>query len=382
MCDARFAVARIINQAPIATDATAPLEQEVVVAESALRSDKPMVTFGSYSVVKLVGHRGRIWGTMGVGGVHADGVGQRLIAIGRQLTRWLELTETARVWKEKAELYGPLVEEAVVAVYSIRNGRFSYVNQKFADTLGYTKEEILAFASFAEIVAEDERDRVREIVRSRQAGEHRDLRYVTRICRRNGSLIDAEVHGSVADVEGDRLVIGAAVDVTARETADKLIREREEFLRVLTDNIADVVLIDARGIVTYISGSIENVLGYTVAERQGKKAFDTIHPEDRSALAAHLNACAGSDRLDRAEYRFRHKNGSWRVLQLHGTNLLDHPHIRGWLITAADVTDRRRLEQELEQLNRLTSLGRLSAQVAHEFNNVMMGIQTPVDLIR
>jgi two-component system cell cycle sensor histidine kinase/response regulator CckA len=195
--------------------------------------------------------------------------------------------------------------------------------------------------------------------------------------------MQAEIHGSIADIEGDRLVIGVALDVTEKQKALKKIREQEEFLRVLTENIADVLLIvDESRNLTYISGSIETVLGYKVEERQGKKAFETIHPEDRPALDDRLTAFAASGRFDRAAYRFRHKDGSWRILELSGSNLLDNPQIRGWLITASDITDRRRLEQEMEQLNRLTSLGRLSAQVAHEFNNVMMGIQTPVDLIR
>lgn len=73
---------------------------------------------------------------------------------------------------------------------------------------------------------------------------------------------------------------------------------------------------------------------------------------------------------------------SWRTLKVIGSNLLGHPQIRGLVLILHDITDRKRMEQELGQLHRLTSLGRLSAQVAHEFNNVMMGIQPIVEAIR
>jgi two-component system cell cycle sensor histidine kinase/response regulator CckA len=83
-----------------------------------------------------------------------------------------------------------------------------------------------------------------------------------------------------------------------------------------------------------------------------------------------------------AEYRFQHANRSWRVLEVVGTNLLHDGRIDGLVVRLRDITERRRLEQELAQLHRLTSLGRLSAQVAHEFNNVLMGIQPAVDVMR
>jgi len=362
LCGAKYAVARIDDLPPIATDGAAPPGPES-------------------SEVKLIDSRGRIRGTLTVGGNRLND--SQLAAIGRQLIKTLELNDAAQTWKRDLDQIRPLVDEALVAIYSIRNGRFSYVNSKFAEVLGYSREELLALDSFTDLIVEEERDRVREMVRRRFDGHVREVRYVTKIRKRDGGILDAEIHGTVADVEDGRLVIGTAFDVTAQLAAEKQLREREEFFRIIMENIADIILIvDEDGILRYISGSVENVVGHSVSEREGRKAFETIHPEDADALATHLKAFAASERLENAAFRFRHKNGSWRILELHGTNLLRHPQIRGWLIKASDITDRKRLEQELEQLNRLTSLGRLSAQVAHEFNNVMMGIQTPVDIIR
>jgi len=365
LCGAKYAIARIDERAPISSDDAALTDQH------------------SYSLaaVDLIDSSKRARGSLIiVGGSASD---SQLSAIARQLMTIVELNDGAQASKQAYEEMRPLVDEALVAIYSIRNGRFSYVNSKFAEILGYSKDELLSLGSFEDLVVENERDRVREMVRRRVDGDVRYLRYVTKVRSRDGRVLDAEIHGSVAETGGGRLVIGMAFDVTARIDAERRLREREEFLRIITANIADIVLIvDAGGILTYISGSVENVLGHSVSERQGQRAFETIHPDDADALQAHIKAFAASERLERAEFRFRHKNGSWRVLELHGRNLLDHPQVRGWLINASDVTDRKRLEQELEQLNRLTSLGRLSAQVAHEFNNVMMGIQTPVDLIR
>ena len=157
----------------------------------------------------------------------------------------------------------------------------------------------------------------------------------------------------------------------------------EDYFRVLTDNIADLIfIVGADGTHKYISASIEKILGYKVEERLGRSALENIHPDDQERARSLLQVLAGGGHVDRSQLRLRHKNGSWRLLDLHGTNLLHHPLILGIVINASDITDRRRLEQELEQLNRLSSLGRLAAQVAHEFNNVMMGIQPAVDVLR
>jgi len=362
LCGAKYAVARIDGQPPIATDDAAHLPHES-------------------TEVKLIDSLGRVRGTLTVGGRCLND--SQLTAIGRHLTKTLELNDASQAWKRELEQIRPLIDEALVAIYSIRNGRFSYVNSKFTEVLGYSREELLALDSFTDLIVEEERDRVLEMVRRRFDGDVRQVRYVTKIRKRDGGILHAEIHGTVAEVEGGRLVIGTAFDVTERVAAEKHLREREEFFRIVMENIADIIfIVDEDGILKYVSGSVESVVGHTVSEREGRKAFETIHPDDADALAAHLKAFAAGERIENAAFRFRHKNGSWRILELHGTNLMHHPQIRGWLINASDVTDRKRLEQELEQLNRLTSLGRLSAQVAHEFNNVMMGIQTPVDIIR
>ena len=70
------------------------------------------------------------------------------------------------------------------------------------------------------------------------------------------------------------------------------------------------------------SGSVESVLGYSAAERIGRKAFETVHREDADALNVYFQTFGASDRIESADFRFRHKNGSTRVLELSGANLL------------------------------------------------------------
>ncbi|HXH91317.1 MAG TPA: PAS domain S-box protein, partial [Thermoanaerobaculia bacterium] len=201
----------------------------------------------------------------------------------------------------------------------------------------------------------------------------------------DGSILEAEIHGSVIYVDNRRIIIGAAVDVTGQAAINRRVKEREEYFRALTENVSDVIaILDTEGRITYVSPSAERVLRYSTEELIGSSHFALVHPDDRDRVIASFQrlVAAGRNPVSCEPYRLRRKDGAWRLLESVGTNLLHHPQVQGLVISTRDVTERKALEQELEQLHRLTSLGRLSAQVAHEFNNVLMGIQPVVEVIR
>jgi two-component system cell cycle sensor histidine kinase/response regulator CckA len=281
-------------------------------------------------------------------------------------------------------LFQTLVDRSTVAIYAIENDRFFWVNTWFADALGYTVEEILALDSVTDIIVDEHRERVQEMIRRRE-GDEPAVRYAIKARCRDGRVLEIEIHGSVADVGGRRIVIGVAVDVTAQVAASRRVQEREDYFRALTENVSDVItILNREGLISYVSPSVERALQYSPEELVGSSIFERIHPDDRDHVAAAFDRLVAgtSGPSSSMSYRFRRKDGAWRMLESVGTNLLRHPQVSGVVLSTRDVTERQQLEQELEQLHRLTSLGRLAAQVAHEFNNVLMGLQPVVEVIR
>ncbi len=157
----------------------------------------------------------------------------------------------------------------------------------------------------------------------------------------------------------------------------------DTYFQRVTETICELIIIAARdGSITYVTPSIQTVLGFDPADRVGHPIGETMHPDDRARFTDDFRDLLREGSFSPSEYRFQHQNGSWRTIEVRGRNLLDDRLVRALVFSGRDVTERQRLQKELAQLNRLTSIGRLSAQVAHEFNNVLMALQTSLAILR
>lgn len=130
-------------------------------------------------------------------------------------------------------------------------------------------------------------------------------------------------------------------------TADELAELRR--YRAFIEHVDDLItVIDPAGRYTYVSPSVEALVGLDQAELVGSDCFAGIHRDDRAAVVDAFQAVTEQRQADlTVEYRHRAADGSWRWLQTTGTNHIDTPDIGGVLTVSRDVTERRRREQEL-----------------------------------
>ncbi len=119
----------------------------------------------------------------------------------------------------------------------------------------------------------------------------------------------------------------------------------------LIENALDIItVLNDDGIILYGSSCVERVLGYEPAELIGKSLFEFIHPDDVSSV---INAFNDGLQIPGCivflEFRFLHKDSSWRDLDVIGKNLLDNPDVEGIVLSSCDITERVRAEEELRQ---------------------------------
>jgi PAS domain S-box-containing protein len=134
----------------------------------------------------------------------------------------------------------------------------------------------------------------------------------------------------------------------------------ESFSHLLLENVGDLVAILARdGTISYASPSHERVLGYPPAELVGTNVVTLVHPEDHDAVRRMRQS--GEWRQTTVEFRLRHRDGSWRLIEGVARDLRADARVRGVLVTARDVTARRSAETALrESQERYQTLARVS----------------------
>jgi two-component system cell cycle sensor histidine kinase/response regulator CckA len=194
-----------------------------------------------------------------------------------------------------------------------------------------------------------------------------------------------EYRNTIEKNEGAAPVVrGVARDVTEREAEFLDVRRSEDYFRSIIENASDIIAIVGRdGHIRYGSPSVERVLGYPRKVLAGINSIDLIHPGDAAVASAFLSIqLADPAAMQTVELRAHHQDGTWRSFEVVATNLVKRGHTAAVIINARDITERKLLETQLEQANRLGGLGRLAATVAHEFNNVLMGMQPFAELMQ
>jgi len=139
-----------------------------------------------------------------------------------------------------------------------------------------------------------------------------------------------------------------------RRIETELVR-REKRFRALTENALDIVsILNGQGGFIYNSPSVKRLLGYEPQELAGQSAFALIHPEDLPDVQRGFElGLRDSDRTVTLEFRFRHKDGSWRTLEAVGQSRMADPEICGVVVNSRDVSDRKRIEHRDGALSKL-----------------------------
>ncbi|MCZ7530782.1 MAG: EAL domain-containing protein [Acidimicrobiia bacterium] len=135
----------------------------------------------------------------------------------------------------------------------------------------------------------------------------------------------------------------------AQETAETLVRRSEERFRALVRHTTDMIMVvDARGVISYISPAAERELGQPVEDLVGLTALEFVHPDDREALAPYFELVSRTEEHDeRAEMRLRAASGTWEWFEVSAVNRLHDPSVEGFVAIMHNITERREFQEEL-----------------------------------
>ncbi|MGE3705231.1 MAG: response regulator [Vicinamibacterales bacterium] len=173
-----------------------------------------------------------------------------------------------------------------------------------------------------------------------------------------------------------RHALALAAGAAQQRAAEHALRASEERFRALVENSWEVLLLlDADGRLTYMTPSVERLFGWRMPSMLGQALVDFLHPEDQRHVAQRLSSTIArpGERL-MTEARIRHADGTYRSVDAVVVSRLHEPAVNGIVFNARDITEGRRLEEQLRQAQKMEAVGRLAGGVAHDFNNLLTAI--------
>ncbi|UDY36214.1 putative bifunctional diguanylate cyclase/phosphodiesterase [Dermatobacter hominis] len=190
-----------------------------------------------------------------------------------------------------------------------------------------------------------------EVHRVEVAGGHWNAGLVVVQRRVVGLLVTVTRHDLTDEERGaiQALCREASIALRAVEQTEQTVRERsEERFGALVDNSSDIVtILDDRGRLTYVSPVAVRLLGYPSDFRGIEHALDLVHPDDRELAARTLENVRYGDRSP-VEVRLRAQDGSYHWFEVVGVDLQSDPNIRGIVLNAREIGDRKAAEQQLQ----------------------------------
>ena len=279
-----------------------------------------------------------------------------------------------RALRDSEALYESLVESLSQNIFrKDLEGRFSYVNRRFCETLGRTRAEILGRTDFDFFAVEMA---TKYVVDDRHVIETgRPVELIEDLPLPNGDRHHIQVvKTAVLDAQGDIVgVQGIFWDITEKRVAEEKLAQSERRYRQLTEATLDAILLaDEAGNLQLFNPAAERMFGYLEAEVIGKPAefldsldFRALHADSLARFVGGGSQALGSTR----EMTARRKDGEEIPVEV-ALSVLGSPEggLR-FLAAVRDLTERSKLRATLVQNEKLASIGLLSAGVAHEINN-------------
>lgn len=281
-----------------------------------------------------------------------------------------ELAEKA--YRNAEERFRGLVEQSLVGIYIIYQGRFAYVNPKCAEIFGYTQDEMMDMEYPLEVFTETDRMQAEINLGKRERAEELGLINTYHGVRKDGREILVEIYGSRMEIDGKGAVIGTLMDITDRVRGEAEMMKMRSFLKNIIDSMPSVLIsVDKDRKVMHWNSQAERMTSVDETAAMGKPMEEflpllRIMKDDVTEAIIQRT----EKKLEKLEYR--------QDDEIRYSDILVYPlvanGVEGAVIRIDDVTARVRLEEMMVQTEKMMSVGGLAAGMAHEINNPLSGI--------
>lgn len=247
-------------------------------------------------------------------------------------------------------------------------GRFIEVNDVACQRMGRSREEFLAMSPLDFNVME--RDNLTKIVQDLLAQGH--ATFEVTFLSQNGWRKPYEISSHVFALNGKKVVLSIGRDITERRQAEEALRESEEQYRRLIELSPDAIMIHSEGKVVFSNAAAARIANVASAQEYiGKQVMSFLHPDYWEMAKERIQKILEERKIAPfIEEKFIRPDGTIVDMEVAGIPFTyrGKPAVQ---VVARDISERKRIENELLQASKLESLGILAGGIAHDFNNIL-----------
>jgi two-component system, cell cycle sensor histidine kinase and response regulator CckA len=283
--------------------------------------------------------------------------------------------------RESEDRYRKTFEAAPDSIVIIRmhDGKYLDVNEAFCRLTDFSKKEVIGKTISDIDVIGDSTDR--EIVKSTLRNDQKVSSLEIKCRKKDGAFLSVLVSARIIMYGDDECLITILTDITERKKIEAALRESEEKYRLLTENANDAIFIIQDGKILFPNPKASELGRYLGGRPESSSYFDYIHPGDRAMIIErHLKRISGETLPDICTFRLVTDAGEELWVEMNDVSIFwgGRPAILSFL---RDITNQKKLESKMEQTERMDAIGTLAGGIAHNFNNLLMGIQGNLSLI-
>lgn len=258
-------------------------------------------------------------------------------------------------------------------VFESRTLRFLQVNDAAVRHYGYERTEFLGMTA-ADLHLADELPKLWACLRDNVSPPQRSTQCRHR--KKDGSVIDIEMFVDFMEYSGREAALVVAQDITERKRAEE---EKQKFFTLVEYSRDFIAVADLQDNVQYVNPAGRALLGIGESEPvEGTHSFDYVAPADMPLVQEKIYPALYSAGHWEGELRFRHRQtGKSLPMDFVGFQVKNPEtgEARFVATVSRDMSDRRALEQQLQQAQKFEAFGQLAGGIAHDFNNVIGAVQ-------
>ncbi|MHA1379670.1 MAG: PAS domain S-box protein [Candidatus Helarchaeota archaeon] len=279
-----------------------------------------------------------------------DSGNEKILTFSKDIT---EQVKTEQNLIESEAKYRSILEQSLVGICIYRD-RVKYVNQKFAEIIGYTVDEIMEMApnEYSKIVHPDDlKYIIKQINKKFRSKSDASFNYSIRGIKKTGEIIWTDVYSKAIYYDGKKAILAMVIDITEKRIAEEKLKESEAKYRETLDTIPDVVFeSDTELNLIYTNKAGLEIFGYSVQDvEKGLKLTQTVLPNDMEKAIENSKKVMKGEFRHPLDSRFMKKDGTMFWGRINARAIYKNNKVAGMGGVISDITRRKEMEDKIRE---------------------------------